>query len=223
MIQTLIDKVDTFEIVRDKVAQILAEESASQMALAVAAGRNPQEWKLRVFAERGNPWEQFLNDPNTTDTSPVVNVWFSDDNFPMGKGGVVSRQGAVGTINVDCIGFGTSAPDGSGGQYSGDEVAARESQRGLRLVRNILMASNYTYLDLRGIVAQRWTLSRTTFQMPAADQAVQKISGSRLALQVEYTEDAPQWQGQPLEVVAIDLVRSGTGQILAQLEYDYTT
>ena len=46
----LIDKLDTFEIVRDEIAAILATEIASQEALA-AGEPDPTLWRLRVFLE----------------------------------------------------------------------------------------------------------------------------------------------------------------------------
>lgn len=221
MIQSLIDKLDTFEIVRDKVAQILADEVASQKALAVTAGKDPSLWDLLIFAERGNPWEQYLNDLTPDTLPPVVNVWFSNDAFAMPQGNVVEAQAAEGVLNIDCIGFGVSRADGAG-HIAGDELAAREAHRALRLVRNILMASEYTYLGLRPAVARRWVGSRTTFQPPVSDQSAQKVIGARLELQVKYIETSPQYQGELMEILAIDIKRASTGQILAQLEYNYT-
>ena len=61
MIDTLIDKQDTFEIVRDQIAAILATEVASQMSKAVEAEKDPALWKLRIFAERFNPFEEWLS------------------------------------------------------------------------------------------------------------------------------------------------------------------
>ena len=43
---SLIDKQDSFEIVRDKIALILANEIASQQVLAKADSRNPDDWKF---------------------------------------------------------------------------------------------------------------------------------------------------------------------------------
>ena len=53
-IDTLIDKQDNFEIVRDQIAVILALESVSQVARAIAA--SSCQWKdsilLRVYYSR---------------------------------------------------------------------------------------------------------------------------------------------------------------------------
>jgi len=75
MIPNLIDKQDSFEIIRDQIAAILSTEVASQMALAIAEAKEPNDWKMRIFIERSNPWEQWLNNP-TEDKSPIVNVWY---------------------------------------------------------------------------------------------------------------------------------------------------
>ena len=70
LIPDLIDKEDTFEIVRNQIALILANESASQVALATTAGKpDPNLWALKVYTERSNPWEQALND-KTARTHP---------------------------------------------------------------------------------------------------------------------------------------------------------
>ena len=70
MIAELIDKQDNSEIVRDQIAAILATEVANQQALATADGKDPADYKLRIYTERSNPWEAFLNDQ--TDCKRVV-------------------------------------------------------------------------------------------------------------------------------------------------------
>ena len=74
-IPTLIDKQDTFEIVRDQIATILVTEIVSQQALAVADGKDPDLWKVRIYTERSNAWEQFLEVP-PVDESPICNIWY---------------------------------------------------------------------------------------------------------------------------------------------------
>jgi len=141
-IQSLIDKQDTFEQVRDQIAAILTLETASQQTLATAAGKDPELWKLRIFSERSNPWESFRDsDRNKT---PIVNVWYESSAFQEGSSTVSERQDTLGTFNIDVYGYGVSQANGAG-HDAGDEQAALTCQRGLRLVRNILMASEYPY------------------------------------------------------------------------------
>lgn len=223
MITTLIDKQDNFEVVRDQIAQILANEVAGQKVLAVAAGKDPDDFDLKIFTERSNPWEQFLNDPPPgPERSPIINVWFDSETFPEGVGSTVQRQRADGLFNIDCYGFAVSADVEAGGHAPGDKAAAIEAQRAFRLVRNILMAATYTYLDLRGVVAQRWPQSAEIFQPEISGRSVQQIVAARLVLRVSYNEFAPQVEPVTLEFVSVDVKRAEDGSVIAETDYDFT-
>ncbi len=219
MIDTLIDKLDNFEIIRDQIAAILVSEVASQEALATLGGKNPDDWKLRVYTEASNPWGAFQNDP--ADRSPIVNVWFDSENFDEAASNVVQTQKATGTYNIDCVGYAVSAADGAG-HKPGDREAALEAHRALRLVRNILMAAEYTYLGLRGVVWQRWPQSVTVFQPTEGANPLQNVVGARLALRVGYNEESPQITGVILETVKIDVKRTEDGLIVLEAQYDST-
>lgn len=219
-IPALIDKQDNFEIVRDQIAAILALEVASQMALATAAAKDPDDWKLRVYIERSNPWEVFLNDD--TDRSPLVNVWFDNSNFPQNRGNVVERQGSESVFNLDCYGYGRSADDPIGGHIPGDSEAALEAQRAIRLVRNILMASEYTYLGLRGVVGRRWPRTITVFQPQIDSRPVQQIVAGRISLDVYFNELSPQAEGEALEYISAVIKRAEDGQVIINADYDFT-
>lgn len=219
----LIDKNDSFEIVRDQIAQILADNSAAQEALAIADGKNPDDWKLRVYAERSNPWETVLNsdDTETPDRSPIINVWYNSGSFPQLTGDTVEKQKCEGIFNVDVYGFGVSSNDPAGGHVPGDKNAALEAHRATKFVRNILMAAQNTYLQLRGLVWFRWIQSVDMFQPEQDAAAAQKIQAARLALRVDFTEWAPQFEGNPLETVNVDVKRGPDGLILATARYEY--
>ena len=218
-ISTLIDKQDSFEIVRDQLAAILATEVASQMQLATDAGKDPANWKLRIFTERSNPWEQLLDDQ--TNRSPIVNIWYDNSIFSPGKSNVLERQASETVYNIDCYGYGISRDDGVG-HIPGDKDAAFEVQRGLRLLRNILMAAEYTYLGLRGLVWQRWPQSITVFQPVLDGQQMQQIVGARLSLRVAFNEFSPQVEPVTLELLSVDVIRAEDGEIVLQADYDYT-
>lgn len=220
MIAELIDKQDNFEVIRDQIAAILATEVASQMALAVTAGEDPDLWKLRIFSERSNPWEQLLNEQ--VDRSPIVNVWFDNSTQDPGAGTTVERQKTQGVFNIDCYGYGISSDEAGGGHNPGDKEAAFVLHRALRLVRNILMAAEYTYLNLRGVVWQRWVQSITVFQPELDGRQMQQIVGARLAFRVIFNEFSPQVPAETLELVSVDVERTEDGEIVAQADYDYT-
>jgi len=223
MIQNLIDKQDSFEIIRDQIAAILVTEVAEQMALATAATKDPDDWKMRIFTERSNPWEEWLNVEVATDRSPIVNVWYDNSNFDPGASNIVERQATEAIFNIDCYGYGVSEDVVAGGHKPGDKEAALEVQKALRLVRNILMAAEYTYLGLRGLVWQRWPQSINVFQPPIDGRQAQQIVGARIAFRVKFNEFSPQFDLNTLELVSIDVLRTEDGEIVLEADYDYTT
>jgi len=215
----LIDKQDNIEIIRDQIAAILVIEIANQQVLAFAAAKDPDDWKLRIFSERSNPWEQFLN--NQEDTSPIVNVWIDNANYDSKASNILERQKTEAVYNIDCYGFGLSTDVPTGGHKAGDEQAAFEVQKALRLVRNILMAAENTYLQLRGTVWSRWPQSYTIFQPQLDGQTVQQIVGARLAFRVEFNEFSPQIPLEILELLTVDVIRAEDGEIILETDYEY--
>jgi hypothetical protein len=221
MITSLIDRMDNSEVVRDQIAAILLTEQANQQALAQLAGKDPELWRLRIFSERSNPWEDFRTpDAEDYDEAPIVNVTFDNSAFDMGSSNIVERQKATGVFNVDCYASAVSADDPEGiGHEAGDEAAAKKAQRAARLVRSILMAGEYTYLGMRGVVWRRWTQSVTVFQPQAGGQSIEHVVAARVAFQVEFNEFSPQVEGPLLELVSAAASRASTGELLLRADY----
>ena len=216
MIAELIDKQDNFEIVREQIAAILAAETANQQTLAGAAGEDPDLWKFRVYSERSNPWSQ-LTEPSA-DKSPLVNVWFDSSTFDKGASNPVERQKCDAVFNIDCYAQATSQDDGAGGHIAGDEQAALEAQRVVRLVRNILMAGENTYLQMRGIVWSRWPQSIKLFQPQLDNRSVENVVAARLTFAVAFNEFSPQVQGETLELISTKVIRKVDGEIVLLTE-----
>lgn len=222
MTLSLIDKQDSFEIIRSQIAAILATETANQQALATAASKDPELWRFRVYEERAAAWEQFLNLPNDGgDSAPIAAVWFDTSTFEEGASNIMERQACTGTFNVDVYGHGQSRAVG-GGHDPGDYVASTNAQRTVRLVRNILMAAENTYLQLRGLVWQRWVQSITSFQPAIDNKPIFGLWAVRLAFRVKFNEFAPQVEGEPLELVSVQVCRAEDGEIYFGADYDYT-
>lgn len=215
----LIDKQDTFEIVRDQIAAILALETANQQTLASAAAKDPELWKFRVFTERSNPWSQ-LTEPST-DKSPIVNVWYDTSTFDESASNRVERQKAVATFNVDCYAQAVSADDGGSGHIAGDQQAALDAQRVVRLVRNILMAGENTYLQMQGTVWGRWPESIKLFQPQLDNRSVENVVGARVSLRVTFNEFSPQVEGETLELISACVKRVEDGEIVIDAEYPH--
>lgn len=227
LINTLIDKNDTFEVVRDQIAYILKTNVEEQKVLAAAALKDPADWDLRIFLERSNPFEEFLQD-NPASTSPIVNIWYDTQGFDRRKGNVVSRQQSDTTFNIDVYGYGVSASDGGTGQTVGDKTSALEAQRGVRLVRNILMADINTYLQLpRGNVegggfAGRWIDNIQSFQPEIDERPVANVRALRISFSTSFNEFSPQQVYEILETIGLSVYRKETGEVYFTKEIDFT-
>lgn len=224
LIDSLINKRDTFEIVRDQIAAILAAEIANQMTLAEGASADPTLWKVRIFTERSQPFEQFLGANGApADESPICNVYYDSGSFPGDRSNTVTRQLHEAVYQLDVYGYGVSSddPDNVDGHIAGDSKAAREAQRAVRLVRNILMASVNTYLQMQGEVWGRMPQSITMFQPKMGETPVQNVIGARLTLSVKFSEFSPQFTPETLEALAIQIKRKETGEVYVNAEYEY--
>ena len=225
-ITSLIDKQDSFEIVRDKIALILLEEEKSQQALAVSAGKDPRLFELRVFIERTNPWSEYQDAPtDQLDAPPIINITYETSNADKSASNPVVRQQMDVTYNIDCYGYGVSSATDTG-HVAGDEQAAIVSHRAAKLVRNILMASFYVKLDLpKDIVGLRWVASITSFTPELDSRPVQNVIGTRIAFQVKMNEFSPQAEGEPLEVVSVTVFRGdgAPGEVFLVAQYGEET
>ena len=213
----LITKQDEFELVRDQIAVIINDNQAAQVILA-AGEPDPTLWKLRVFTERANPWELFLND--LSDRSPIVNVWYESGTFDQSKGNTIERQAHAGVFNVDVYGLGVAEDVVAGGHLAGDKEAALAAQRGLRFVRNFLMAGENAYLQKRGVIWQRWVQSITAFQPEMSSESSHQVVAMRLALRVEFNEFAPQVvAADTLNEIGVDIKRQSDGMLIAEADF----
>lgn len=224
MITNLIDKFDNMELIRDKIASILANEIANQKQLAIDANKDSNLWNFKVYIERSNPIENFLNiNENATlaDNLPIVNIWFDNYNLEDKNSNTVERQTINGTFNIDIYALGISKNNALSGHIMGDELANREVQRVFRLVRNILMASSYTYLDMRDIVGKRWIQTVTAFQPDSSGKDMQQVQAIRVSFIVQFNEFSPQYQGQSLELISNELKRNEDGSVIANVDFTY--
>src|SRR5690554_937956 len=224
-IDALIELPKRFELVRDRIVEILASETASQQALAVASNLDPEPYRIRVFSERSNPWGEWTNasdDEDEIDPAPIVNVAFNSSNADGSRGDVVKRQTFEGTFHIDCYGLGIAEQTASG-FIPADEMANKEAQRAAALVQSILMAGIYTYLGFpRGagqIVGKRWIQSITSYEQRQDERSVQSVGAVRIAFVVTFEETHPQVNGPLCEGVDVSLVRGETGQIYAEMAF----
>lgn len=218
MINELIDKQDNFEIVRDQIAAILKLNIDNQQRLASEKGLDVSQWDFKVYSERSNPWEDFQESEGGE--IPIVNVWFDSLESDDAGSDTVERQKVSGLYNIDCYAMGVST-ESSEGHEPGDEVASINVHRVARLVRNILMAGENTYLGLRGVVWGRKVNSINVFRPSADDATIQNIIGARLVFRVVFNETSPQVPSVKLELISVQVKRAETGEILIKTEYQY--
>lgn len=223
MLPALIDKQDTFEIVRDQLASILVLEKQNQQRLAVESNRNPEDWDFRVYTERFNPYEDALNVVGNERVLPMVNIWYDVTVFDYSASNLIDCQQAGATYNIDCYGFGVATGDETGGHLPSDQNAAFETHRVLRLVRNILMSADNYQLQLRGTVGQRRVSSVRIFQVNGLDQRpIRSVLGARIVLEVSFVESSPQIESETLETLTVNTERVEDGEIVLTAQYDYT-
>ena len=215
----LITQPDGFEIVRDKIAQLLADEIALQQELAIVAEEDPNDWKLDIYLERSRPWEVFRDSPETQ--TPIVNVWYDNTPVDLAASNLSTRQNGVSTFNIDCLAYSEAKADGAG-FIAGDEQAAKNAHKAARLVRQILMHDKYRYLELRTFVGRRYVQARTAFQPNEGNQAVQNVMGVRLVLAVKHDEFISLADFNNLEQVFIEMKFEPNGQVIASMDINFT-
>lgn len=214
----LIDKQDNFEIVGLQIAAILTQATIDQQALAVLAGKDPVLWKFDVFSEKFQPFGMFQNDPNST---PVVNVWYDTSNFNS-KDGNVGCQKDNAVFNIDIYAAAPATDNIAGGHNPADESTILVLHRIIRLVRNIIMHPDNTYLQLQGTVWSRWINSKEKFQPQIGDSPVESVIADRISLSAAFNERPVNESFPILEVVGIEVKRASDGKIILEADFDTT-
>ena len=215
----LVTDMDGFEIVRDRIAEILALETASQQALAAAAGYDPNDWKFLVYAERIDPWERYRDG---ADKTPIVNVWYDSDVFDKSTSNNTTRQTTTSQFNIDCYAWAPSRQTVDG-HAPGDESAAMLAHKIGRFVRKFLMHPKYRRLGFTNAgdpVWYRWVSNRTAFQPQSGNPAVQNVMGLRVALEVRHNETVELEEPETLELINIKFYHEPDGQVVAEIEHE---
>jgi hypothetical protein len=217
VLQELIDKQDNWEVVRNQIAAILVAERDNQKTLA---GASSADYDFEVYLERFNPWEKWLNtsDANPPSQVPIVNVWVDNTGFDGLKSNTIERQTENAVYNIDIYALGVAKDDGGTGHTPGDQAAAFERDRVVRLVRNILMSGQNAYLQLRGLVGKRWPNSIDFFQPEQDGVPIQQVAAARISFGAQFNEFSPQYVPTDLEIVGVEL---NYEQQVIDLQYNY--
>jgi len=219
-IDYLINKQDNFEIVRDKIASILALEVANQVYLAGQEGEESTDWDFDIYLERSNPWELVEDtDGNVLRQTPLVNVYYESSTISPGMSDSVERQTYDVVINIDCL----SAKNNKlvdGEIKKGDELASLDVQRVARLVRNIIASAFYRKLEMPTIVHERVVHSITMFQPNINDRPAQACIGARVVVNVSINEYSPQAVPETIDIVGGTITRGDDGLVYCNLRFE---
>lgn len=214
----LITEPDMFEKVRERILLILLTERDDQKQQAAAQSLDPALWDFKLYEERSMPWGAYLE--QGADLTPIVNVWFDADSFDESATTRAETQKCNATYNIDIYGAAKNELTVQG-QEPADRSAALEAQRVARLVRSILMASQYTYLNYPDRDAwDRQLSSRQAFQPDINDVSAVKISAMRIRFRVSFNETGPQYQPVPLDQIGVTVLRKETGEVYLNALYD---
>ncbi len=173
----LIDKVigpQNYEIVRDRIGRIIADELNNQFQLAY-----DPDLRVKVWNERTIPFD---NDKEL----PSINVMIAEDQF--------DYQSAVDVIGNAryFVDFYFDAPHGSNDGLGGDSKANWTMQKVMGKVRSILMHSAYKTLGFNpGFIANRHVES-INIQLPDQKRMdAEHVVMGRLVVAVRMNETSP--------------------------------
>lgn len=218
VIPDLID-LDTnpIQLVIDKIGEILVNESANQQALAIAGSKDPDLYKIRVFADRFNPFDNMK-----TDTTPIVSIKESDDSKELSVSGNHGKQQKLLTINIDCFGIGR-AEETVAGHRPADLDASQDGRRAANLVNKILKADINSNLQLDRKIVNSVNITGEQYFEPDFDsRQMGPVVAKRLSLQCKVTDTPMINNGIELLGVVVDVERGDSGEIYTICEYDYT-
>jgi len=222
-ITQLINKQDSFELIRDQVAAILEIEKENQKLLS---GASAADYDFSVFIEKFHPWELLINsNGDILSDTPLINVFFDTASQNSGQTSLPSQTHVYdGIINIDCYGAKNTEEVSEGVHLAGDELAARESQRIARLARNILAFNEYyPKLALSGIVNFFTIKQLNSLQPNIQDRPSSNIMVTRIMLNVNYNEFNFSTVPATLELLVSKCTRQEDGSLYFQQNFEYTT
>ena len=195
VVNELLNEPDNIEIIREQIGAILHKEAANQYRLAQEAGDAAKEdYNIKVYLENETPLALLTDD----DTKKFSYVNVTLDGTDIQSGSTKNSDKMMKAVFwIDCYNHGNFSGDGLTGRSA--NIAAWKTAR---IIRNILCASDYTYLKLRGIVGSREVVKMQTGKPKLQNSAV-NISICRITLEVTYDEQSPGVQSAMCERIDI--------------------
>jgi hypothetical protein len=210
-IQQLIDTPDMVEVVRDQIAAVLSLELQNQYVLANERSLSyAKEYNIPVYVENGRPYEasgdkrllRFVNVLLPKVIVPVTNAR-------------VGGQKEQAFFFIDCVACGNDT-----GTFRDDKSECFRVWKITRIVRRILMATEYAYLGLRGVVGSRIITSIEDGTPEKSD--IDRESAIfyvvvRITLEVQFIERYIDTDGGLMEPVRFE-VEPYSGEILTNMK-----
>jgi hypothetical protein len=203
----------TYELVRDRIAEILTAELANQVTLAEAVPVDSTPYKMTVVVEETIPYiiSQIKN-------QPIVNVWYDTGDILTDVSPATNQQQGEHFYNIDVYVSEPSTDDNVNPIEYGDVLTAKEVQERAGIIYQVIMADINTQLQFPRrannvpvqIVASRQFNQLATFQPTFGDQPLQNIQGFRLRLKVRHNEVPPQILGDALDGFKFTISRRDT-------------
>lgn len=221
-ITQLINKQDSFEIIRDQIAAILEIEKENQKVLA---GPSADDYDFKVYIEKFHPWELLIDsNGDLIGDTKLANVFFDTTSQNSSQTSQASQTHVYdGIINIDCYGAKITEEISEGTHNAGDELTARESQRVARLARNILAYNEYyPKLALSGIVNNFTIKQLNSLQPNIQDRPSSNIMVTRIMLQINYNEFNFATVPATLGLLTSKCTRAEDGSLYFQTDFDYT-
>lgn len=179
-----------FELVRDRIAEILIAELVNQVNLAIADGADPTPYEISITTEKTDPWN--------SSQFPLVNVWYDTGNIDTAASPADNNQQGDHFYNLDCY-VERPSEDSGGDIIHGDELSAKEVQQVAGIIWQIIMADQNTRLQFESrsggkpsaLVAARIFEALSTFQPSFGETPVENVQAMRLRLKVRHVEIPP--------------------------------
>jgi hypothetical protein len=216
LVNYLITKKDNAEIIRDRIALILTAELAHQYELALDHTPEPDEqfdpedYHIGVYMENQRPWD--IKD------FPAVNIQLLSTAKDEKPGSTVGKQKNKIHFAIDCYARGKIVDSETGEPVPDDSNATLSAWFVGRLVRNILMAGEDTYLGLRGLVQKREVSARNTGVLENLSESAAAVSVCRILFDVDSYEDSPQASYESLDGMEFKIQTADGRIILADLQ-----
>ena len=208
-INTLLNKQDNSEKIRDQIAALLTLELKNQFTLASNQKiEDHKDFNINVYIENSRPWQLVRENKNPF---PLINVCLNKIEEETTPGNDAKKK-YTGQFYVDCWGCG-NVNNETENFTNDDYLATIRAWKTARIARNVLMSGFYTYLGIRQLVRKRRIASITTI-IPNLTESALAVVACRIILEVDFYEESPQADATELDGISFTSDDSGNVRLI---------